>query len=175
MRIRHDLDLDMAWRGHQRFDVDIATAECGGRFRYAAHVGLGNRQRVVHRAHAASAAAGHRFDHHAVRGRQRSEEGLCIFQRRRTARAVDDGDAGFMGKRTSTGLVAEEVEHVRCRPDELHASLCALARERGVLAQEAVAGVDGIGAHGACGGKDGVTVEIGAWAGAGQGHGFISA
>jgi hypothetical protein len=113
VRVCDDLDFDMARGGHQRFHIDVAATTRGGRFRYAARVRVGNRLRIVHGAHAASAAAGYGLDHHAVRGRQRGEEGARLFQRGRTLRAADDGNAGLVCKGPSACLVAEEVEHTR--------------------------------------------------------------
>ena len=53
-------------------------------------------------------------------------------------------DAASLGDRARLHLVAEQFEDFRARSDEDDSLFVASARERRVLAQEAVAGMDGV-------------------------------
>ena len=65
-------------------------------------------------------------------------------------RARHDRDAELLCESARTRLVAEQIQHFRCGPDEADAVFRASTREIGVLAQEAVAGVNRIASALAC-------------------------
>ena len=70
-------------------------------------------------------------------------------------------DAGSCREALGFELVAHRVDGARVRPDEGNAGLRQRRREGGALRQEAVAGVDGLGAGPAAGLHDAVDVEVG--------------
>ncbi len=141
--VAHHLDLDVARMGQEALDVELAVAERGLRLRRAA---LERRRQLVcarRRAHAAPAAAGHRFDHDGSVG---SEEGLRRLQGRRTVGAFQDRHAAGLRQRPRPALVAEQLQALRRRPHEGQPGRGAGPRERRVLREEPVAGVHRVGA-----------------------------
>ena len=62
--VADDLHFDMTCAADQSFDIQIATAKGGGGLGAAAGEGVVQLGKVVHRAHAASAAASQRLEHH---------------------------------------------------------------------------------------------------------------
>ena len=79
----------------------------------------------------------------------------------RVGGAGDDRDAGVLHQLAGAGLGAHRLDRRRGRPDERDAGLLEALGERGVLGQEAVAGVDGLGAGGLDRLHDLVHVEVG--------------
>ena len=71
------------------------------------------------------------------------------------------GHAALLRQRLGLRLVAEQIERLRRRPDEDDAFLRAAPRQRGVLAEEAVAGMQRIAAGRLGGGNHRLDVEIG--------------
>ena len=104
---------------------------------------------------------------------QRGEEGLRLFEARRPIRALDDGHAEPLGQRPRPRLVAKALQGLRRRTDKDEACFGRGAGEGGVLAQETVAGMDGV-AFGCnrCGDQP-ADVEVGADAFAGKGDGLV--
>ena len=150
--IAEDLELDVARVLDVLLDVDVADAE--GRFRLALR-GLERLAQLLHvadDAHAAPAAAGHRLDDH------RQAEVLGDLRRLllavdRAVAAGQDRHARLLHGAARARLVAEQADHVRRGADELDVAGLADFREVGALGEEAVAGMDRVGA-GDLGGAD---------------------
>ena len=98
-----------------------------------------------------------------------------MFERHRLRRTAQHGHAAALRQLPCLRLVAEGFEDRRRRPDKGEAAFGRGPGERGALAQEAVAGVDGVAA--AIGGdtEDLFDIEISGDAGAAQRAGFVSA
>ena len=117
-------------------------------------------RRVVHPAHAPTAAAGDRLDEDREADLLRAGHQLVQVGRRR--RGLQGRDARGPGRLQRPDLVAGQLQHVGRRPDEGDAGVVAGPGQIGVLAQEAVAGIDRVSA-GLPGGPDDLgDVEIGA-------------
>ena len=80
-----------------------------------------------------------------------------------------DGHAEPFGRGTGVGFVAEQRQHFGARPDKGEVGSGAAAGELGVLAQKAVAGMDGVAAGILGHPQDGVDVQIGGGPGPRQG------
>ena len=139
------------WRGpHDRLlEVDRVVAE--------RRLGLALRARerrlqlvlAVDEAHAAPAAARRRLQHHRVADARRRR--LRRGRRGEPAAALavvagDDRHARGLHQRARRRLAAHRADRRGRRPDERRARGRARLGEVGVLGQEAVAGVDGVGA-----------------------------
>nr|WP_245707413.1 hypothetical protein [Pseudonocardia oroxyli] len=137
--VSDDLHLDVPGRTEQSLDVHLAGVGLGP----AAGVRLRQVGGVGDLTHAASAAAGQPLDHHgAVLGQERG--GL-----RRGGGAECAGehrDAGVGRRGAGADLVPEQVQQLGTGADEDQTLRRAAPRERGVLAEEAVAGMDELGA-----------------------------
>ena len=159
--VADDLHLDVAGVADQALDIDAVAAEGGHRLGLAARIGLFQPGGVVDDAHAAPAAAGNGLDHDGAARAQRLEEGSRLVEAGRPAGALDDWHVALFRQRFRLRLVAEQVERFRRRPDKDDALLDAAPGERGILAEEAVAGMDRV-APGRLGGCDHrLDVEIG--------------
>ena len=101
--------------------------------------------RLAHHVHAAAAAAGHRLDDHRVADRVgdllRLLGGLD-----RLDRPGQQRQAGLLHQVTGDRLVADPLHHLRLGADEGDVVVGADLGEERVLGEEAVAGVDGLGA-----------------------------
>ena len=140
------LHLDVARVGQVALDVDgrvgeelLALARCA--LEGLLELVLGQRD-----AEALAAAAAGGLDGHGVADRVVDDLARVVDGVDRVGRARDDRHAGVLHQLAGAGLRAHRVDRVGGRADELDAGLVAGARERGVLGQEAVAGVDGLGA-----------------------------
>jgi hypothetical protein len=143
-RVREDLHLDVARADHGLLEEDRRVAE--GRLGLT-HAGLERVAQVLaplDPAHAASATTSDRL------GEDReadllggSDEGVDVGAR---LRALEGGQPGLPGGGDGACLVAGQVQHRRRRADEGDPGAGALLGEVGVLRQEAVAGVDRVGA-----------------------------
>ena len=131
----------MAGVADQALDIDAVAAEGGHRLGLAARIGFLQLAGVIDDAHAAAAAAGDRLDHDGAAGALRREEGPGLLQAGRPAGAFDDRHAASFCQRLGLRLVAEQLERLRRRPDEDDAFLDAAPGQRGVLAEEAIAGM----------------------------------
>ncbi|MEJ0042121.1 MAG: hypothetical protein WDM81_07830 [Rhizomicrobium sp.] len=154
-----DLDFDMARIGHQGLGIDRIVAEGGTGLGPAAQIGGFELGVARHNAHAAAAAAGDGLDDD--RAARRLKERADLFQRRRSRRTRKDRHAEALGQGAGAGLVAEDRQHMRRGADEDQSHLLAVGGEFGVLAQEAVAGMDRLAFGGLGGGDDAGDVEIG--------------
>ncbi|MCY1218014.1 hypothetical protein D9M72_299470 [compost metagenome] len=167
-----DLHFDMARACDQPLGIDRIDAERRARLGAAARIGFGQRLALAHHAHAAPAAAAHGLEHDAgtvlfvEEGGDRFEAGTARGGRHHR-------HAAACGQRQRAALVAEQRELLGLRPDEDDLGRGAGAGEVSALAEEAVAGVDGVAAGAARGGEDGGNVEVGGSALARQRDGFV--
>ena len=151
--IGDDLHFDMAGLADQALDIDLIVSEGGLRLGLAACIGFLQPCGILDDAHAAPAAASHRLDHGRATGAERAEECPRLLQRGRAAGAFDHRQAAAPGQSLGLDLVAEQFERIRRRPDEDDALLRTAPRQRGVLAEKAVAGMQRI-ASGRLRGRD---------------------
>lgn len=152
-----DLDLDVAGARHVLLRVQVAGAERGERLRPATLVRGGHLVRVLDDAHAAPAAARERLQHHRpVLARER----LGAREVHGAAGARRHGHARRAGQVPRPRLVAEQLQQFGPRADEREPGGRAARGEGGVLAEEAVAGVDGGGPGVLGGGDERVRVEV---------------
>jgi len=138
--VRQDLHLDVPGLVDGLLQVDPRVAERGVRLAHGLLQRGGQPGGVVDEAHAPTATAGHGLHEDGEAdlrggGHQRLRfVGRLGAPQHRQPRLADRGDRGR--------LVAGEVEHLGGRPDERDALLATTASQAGVLAQEAVTGVD---------------------------------
>ncbi|MEY9646034.1 hypothetical protein ABIF07_002312 [Bradyrhizobium elkanii] len=158
--VAEHLHLDMPRAFDQLFDVKSAVAK--GRER----LGLCLRHQVLkllrrpRDADAASATSGGGLDHHGEAGFLDQREGR--FRRLQPPLAAGDGrHAGRGGGLACRNLVAHQPDRSRGRADKDQSRRFDSGGELGVLGQEAVAGMDGVGASAPRRGEDGRLVEIG--------------
>ena len=143
VRVAEHLDLDVTRALHQFLDQHGVVAEA------ADGLALAGRQRglevgrLFHRAHALAAAAGARLDQHRIA----DAVGFRGQQHRILVRAViarHQRHAGLFHQLLGFGLQAHGLDRRGRRADEDQPGLSAGPRERLVLAEEAIAGVDGL-------------------------------
>ena len=159
MRVGEDLDLDVARTLDPPLDVERAVAE---RAR-----GLAPRRgnRLVERvdlgddAHALAAAAGRRLDDDRQADGQRrgADPGVALIRRRR---AGHDRHAGPLHPLARAELRAHRRDRLGRRADEDHAGVAARRGKGRVLGQEAVAGMDRVGARARRGVEDRVDAQV---------------
>ncbi|MHC2593623.1 hypothetical protein ACVIG9_007679 [Bradyrhizobium ottawaense] len=118
-------------------------------------------------------ATGHGLDHDRSIAAEGAEERRDLLQRRRPAGAGNDRHAATLCQLPCRDLVAEQFERRRLRPDEGEACIGTGLGKRGVLAEEAVAGMHGIGADALCRRHHRIDVEIGPGAAAGDFDGLV--
>ena len=157
--VGEDLHLDVARLDHRLLDEDRRVAEGALGLPHAGLDRVPKVLRVVDPAHAAAAATGDRLHEQRVgqlaRGRH---QGVRVGAR------VDAGQgryAGRPGSRDRPGLVAGQRQHLAGRPDEGDAGVGARFGQGRVLAQEAVARVDGVRPGPHRGRDDRLRVEVG--------------
>ena len=143
--IAEHLEFDVARPLEILLDVDVADTERRFCFalrrleRFAELVGGADH------AHAAAAAAGHRFDDHRVAEILRDLLRLLLALDG-TLAAGKNRNARLLHRAARARLVAEQPNHIRRRPDEADMARLAHFSEVGALGQEAVARMDGVGA-----------------------------
>ena len=153
------LHLDVPGPGQVALEVDLGAAEVGLGLAGGRLHGLGGVLRGGDDLHAAPAAAVRGLDGHgpAVEVAERHDllgrgEGLGA--------AGDTRDAGLLGRDAGADLVAHDLDGLGRRADEGDAALGDGAGEVGVLGEEAVAGVDPVGAALLDGVQDRLGVEV---------------
>jgi hypothetical protein len=157
------LHLDVARLFDVRLAEDGAVAERPRRLPARRGDRFGQGVRVPHDPHAASAAAGRRLDQYGELG------DLFGFGVRRQRRHVRLGK-----QRLRLDLRAHQRDRLGRRADPGQAGVGHRLGELGVLGQEAVPGMDGVGAGAAGGRQDEVGAQVrGRGRGAGQAHGVI--
>jgi len=153
------LDLDVARALDELLEVDGVVAEARGGLGARRAVGLGQLLGAAHQAHSLAAAARRRLEHHRVAdllgGAARR-----VHVGQRIMAPGHHGYAGLEHQAPAFDLRAHGRHGRGRRPDEGHAALGAGAGEAGVLRQEAVAGVDGVGADRERQVEDGVAFEV---------------
>ncbi len=143
--IGEHLDFDVARPFDQLLDEHGAAAESGLRLAPAAGERLGHRAGGRDPAHAATAAAGGRLEHHGI-AEQRGKVRRVGGGRNRVVTAGNHGNVEGSREPAGAYLVAEQRERGRGRSHEDETGLGALLRERGAFRQEAVSGVDAVAA-----------------------------
>jgi hypothetical protein len=146
------LDLDVARPLEVALDQHALVAEGGAGLAPRRRQRAGQLVRGAHDAHPLAATAGDRLDddRQSVLGGERRD--LLLGQ----VGALDprhDRHAGVARQRLRTRLVAHRLDRLRRRPDERDPGRGARPRQLRVLRQEAVAGVDRLGA-GQSGGRE---------------------
>ena len=147
LAVGQDLNLDVARPGQVLLDVDGAVAEGGlglaARLAHGGGKGIG----VVHDADALAAAPRRSLDHDRQPHLARDDLGLGRVGHDTVGARRDRHACGRHGG-ARHGLVAHELDRLGSRADEGDVVPSAEPRERGVLGEEAVARVDGVGAVG---------------------------
>ncbi len=159
MVIAEDLDLDVARPIDVALEDQRVVAERAGGLALRAVEGGVDLVGRAHDAHALAAAAGRRLDQQ----READRQGLGAQRRPRLIVAVVAGHhrhAGGDGALLGGLFRAEQRDHHRRRADERQAGGGHRLGEAGVLRQEAVAGVDGVGAAGPGRGDDAVDRQV---------------
>ena len=171
--IAQNLHFDMTRAGHQPFDIEVAHTE--GRQRLGGAAFIGRRQVLgpLDGPHASPAAAAHSLDHPGAPRSQAAQARSRPGKARRPLCAVQGGDAAMAGDLTRRGLVAERVEGLGFRPHEGEAGVSAGPRERRRLAEEAVAGVHGVGAGGHGSRENARRIQICGRSDAAERHGLV--
>ncbi len=158
--VAEDLDLDVA-RALQIFlDQYVLVAEAGGRLALARRQGVEEVLAPLHRAHALAAATGRGLDQHRVADPVRlqlEEVGFLLI----AVIAGRERHAGLLHQLLGFRLAAHGADGRHRRADENQAVLRAGLGEFLVLGEEAVAGMDGLGAGGQRRGDDLVHHQIG--------------
>ena len=142
--IADDLHLDMPGAADQPFDIQIAIAEGGACLGAAAGEGLLQFIAGVHGAHTAPATAGQGLEHDCRACRQPGHEGLRLLQTGRLVGSLDQRHIMLDRQAPGAGLITEQFQYLGIRADKGDAGLGASAGEDGILAEKAVARVDGI-------------------------------
>ena len=143
--VADQLDLDVAWPGEVALDVHLVAAEEALRFALGAGHGVVDLVGGLDDLHPATAAAERRLD--ADRPAELLAEGAdLVGALGELGRAGHDRYVAADRRLTARHLVAHLVHRARRRADELDPERRDRAGEVGVLAEEAVAGVDRVGA-----------------------------
>ena len=147
VRIGEDLDLDVARPCEQLLDKHRAVAECRERLALATREGRRHLIGARDGAHPATAASRRGFQHDRVAELFRDRDRIFGVRQRMWA-AGDNRNAERARQFARLGLVAEQRQRFRPRPDEGETLLEASLREAGILGQEAIAGMHAIAARG---------------------------
>ncbi len=159
LAVGEDLHLDVAGLHDGLLQEDGRVAERGGCLTGGGLDGLAQLGRVLHAAHAAPAAAGDRLDED---GEADLVGGAHQFVHVGGGLGgAEDGHARRAGGGYRAGLVAGQLQGGRAGADEGDAGFLAGAGQFGVLGQEAVPRVDGVGARPAGGAHDLLDGEVG--------------
>ena len=139
--VGQDLDLDVPRGGDQALDEQGVVAERAARLAPGRREGVGEGVGTVDLPHALPAAAGRRFEQHRIADPGDGPRQLGVREPG-AVRPRHDRDAGRGHRPLGPDLVAHRLDRLGRRADEGDPGLRAGRGERGVLAQEAVAGVD---------------------------------
>ena len=157
--VAQHLDLDMARPAEILLEVDGVVAEGGLGLGAGQREGLARRLGVLDHLHAAAAAAGHRLDQHRIADLLAERHDL-VDRADRPGRARHQRQAELLGGLLGHDLVAHHADVLRRGADEGEAVRLDRFGEAGVLRQEAVAGMDGVGAGDGRGRQDRRDVEV---------------
>ena len=146
--VGQDLDLDVPRVPDQALDEQGVVAEAAAGLAAGATRSRRRRSRTpVHLAHALAAAARARLEQHRVADLLDGQRERGVVEAR-PVRAGHHGHARLRHRLLGADLVAHRLDRRRRRPDEHDPRLLARGGERGVLGEEAVAGVHGLRAGG---------------------------
>ena len=173
--VAEHLDLEVAGGGEEALDIDRRVAEGALGLGAAAGPGFLDLGGLAHHAHAAAAAAGDGLDQHRGAVGELVEEGAGALQVGVLGGAGQDRHADLLRAALGGDLVAQQGQLLGRGADEDEAGGLDRAGEGGVLAQEPVAGVHGVGAGGAGGLDDRLGGEVGAGADPAQRVGCVGA
>ena len=162
LAVAQDLDLDVARPRHDLLEEDRVVAEGRLGFALAARERLVHLARRRHDAHAAPAAAGRRLQHHRIADRLRDSPWPSALEASAPGAPGTTGMPCFSAKARACDLVAEQREGGGRGTDEAQALGPAALGEFGILREEAVAGMDAVGAALLGRRDDRLDVEIGA-------------
>ena len=158
--IPENLHLDVFGAGNVLLEKHGRIAEGATGFALGLVEQLGQFRFLLHHPHAASTTAEGRFDDEGkADGLGRLESGGAICQG--FLGSGQRGHAHSFGNGAGGGFVAHHFQDFRARSDEGDSGAGAGAGELGILAQEAVARMNGIDAFGLGDGDDAFDVEIG--------------
>ena len=149
--VGEDLHLDVAGAGQERLAEHRRVAERRLGLAPRRLQGRGQLPRVSDDPHAAATAAGRRLDEHGIRDLRLGVARVEVGQH---------GHAGLAHEPLGLGLEPHRRDRPRGRADPGEAGLADARGEAGVLRQEAVAGVDRVGARRLGRGDDRVLVEV---------------
>src|SRR3989441_5074621 len=157
--VRDDLDLDVARPLHVALDVHVSIAEGGERLRRGGAVHLRELLLLPDDLHPAPAASRGRLEDHRKADllREPSQVALVLHHAFATRQLREPA---FLHRFLGADLVAHHPDHLRAWADPAQAGVLDHLREFGVFAEEAVAGVDGVGPAHLRRGEDGGNVEI---------------
>ena len=143
MLVAQHLDFDMAGIDDEFFDEDTIVAERRLRLRLGETEAFGDLGGRVRDAHALSAAASRRLDHHGIAD--------LVGDLHRMRVVLDDAEVARHGRYLGFGrrllgfdLIAHRGDRASIRSDENDACIRERARKRLSLGQEAVAGMHGL-------------------------------
>ena len=160
MAVGEDLDLDVAAIEDQALEHQRAVAEGALRFTAGADDGLGQLVVLVDQTHAAPATAADGLDQQRVaQALAFGHQDLVILVGPQVAGR--GGHTGLDHLLLGASLVPHHADGFGRGADEDDARIAAGLGEAGVLGQETVAGVDGIGAGLAAGGQQHLALEVG--------------
>ena len=142
LAVGQHLDLHVARVLQEFLHVDHVVAERGLGFRLRGGDGVVERRFGVHHAHAAPAAAACGLHDHRIADLAADPDVGRRIVAQRTAAAGHARHAGLLHRADRLDLVAHQPDGVRPGTDEHEAALLHAFGEVGVLAEEAVAGVD---------------------------------
>ena len=159
VRIAEDLQLDVARRVEVALDQQGVVAERARRLAPRRRQRLRQGARLAYQTHALAAAAGRGLD------QQRQADALRFARQGRvveprTRLAGHHRHAGLGHDRARFHLAAHASDRIHRRADEGEAGVNAARRELGVLGQEAVAGMDRVGADCLRGRENTIDVEV---------------
>ena len=156
--VAEDLHLDMAGLRHEALEIDAGIAEAGPRGALDRGEALGQLLARMAELHPDAAAARRALEHHRIADRLgRIQRRLDIRQQ---AGAGQERDAAGFGQLAGRVFEAEGAQVLRARTDENDPFRRQPLGEADILGQEAVAGMDGLGAGHLTGGDDGLDLEI---------------
>jgi hypothetical protein len=113
----------------------------------------------VRDSHAATAAAGHRFDHDRVANLFRSRQRVLFFLDD-AVRSGRGGHTGFFGQRAAYCFVLQRIHRARTWPDEPNVAVFAYVGEMRVLGEETVARVNRVHICNFCRADDAVDAQV---------------
>ena len=159
VRIREDLELDVPRTVQVAFQQHGVVAERRARFAPCRRQRLVERRRILDHAHAASAAAGHRFNHQRriEHCRFAPQHGVVLIV---AVVAVHHRHAGRAHAPLGFALRTHRGDGGRARSDEDQARIEHRLRERRAFGEKSIARMHGVGAELARGGDDRRAVEV---------------